>query len=204
MRLIEIAPQSNNKQQLNEFAFVPILIGMATAGLTLTDLWNYKKRYNAAGGGQAGWDAIKNDVYQDAAFIAAGGAVGKVIHLGYKSWKRAKDAKKAVGDSPKPLTNKEKSLAKKIDKITAKDTVTTRAAQKDAFNIPKIPPVWKRVNWSNAMRTLVAPFGSKAANDFRALPKEAQEIFLRRAANAKRAKKNQEIDAPREKIDKRN
>ena len=96
MRLTEFAPPSHTRQQLNEVAFVPILLGMLTAGLTLTDLFNYKKRYKAAGGGQVGWDAIKGDVMKDAAFIAAGGAAGNLIHKGWKSYKRMKDIRKAA------------------------------------------------------------------------------------------------------------
>ena len=202
MRLIEIVPSSNNKQQLNEvavIAIVPILLGMAAAGLTITDVWNYKKRYDKAEKASpgSGWDEIKGDVYKDAAFVAAGGVVGKLVHKGWKTYKRIKDAKKVIGDVI-PLTTAELKKLRKLDK---EEFINKWLKKKeDKANAPKKIKVKDRGKWTSRARLLLAPFGAKAANAFRKLSPEAQEIELQRLEVAKQRQIKKNTDTGRDRI----
>lgn len=99
MRIFELQSNQLTEEQLNEI--VPALLMGGMAAWSAYDLWNkHSPAYKAAGGGQAGWDAIKgtlkNDLIGDAAVIGLLGGAGKVGSVAWKLGKRAWDAKKAA------------------------------------------------------------------------------------------------------------
>jgi hypothetical protein len=190
VRLKEFASPSNNKQQLNEW--IPLAIMAAGAAWTAYDTWKMKKAYDR---GEISAGDMAKAIGTDAALTLAGGAAGKLAGKGWKAWKRYWDAKKSVGVA-KPLTKAELKKDKILKKAEAKVGKDIRIQNKK--NTPKTSP--ERGKWTSRARLLLAPFGAKAANEFRKLSPEAQKIKLDRLEVAKQRQIKKDIDDTRDRI----
>ena len=133
MRIFELQSNQLTEEQLNEI--VPALLMGGMAAWSAYDLWNkHSPAYKAAGGGQAGWDAIKgtlkNDLIGDAAVIGLLGGAGKVGSVAWKLGKRALDARKAtnIARDQKTLRTVGQDLPIKNPLITAKSRATGAAS----------------------------------------------------------------------------
>ena len=191
MRLEEFASPSNDKQQLNEF-IVPLIYGVGAAW-SAYDIYRMTQQYHA---GEITAAEMAQRVGIDVAITLAGGAVGKLIHKGWRAWRAAHDKKKGLLPQ---LTKAEKKKEKKYREEEAKRHEELRV---ETFGYAKTPKWWRAKDLRNIFVTLVAPFGATATKAFLDMPFSQQIWHLQRKYQQKIARDQKEIKSTRDYIKK--
>lgn len=141
-----------NEEQLNEW-IVPALMAVS-AGITGWQMYKqYKPQFDKAGGGKAGWEAIKkplmNDLAAEAAILGlSGGAIG-VGKAGFnfaRNALRARRAKKATDSWKKAGYDDVITKPNKVPVLTKTDKLTT-AASTAAGTAAAAATDWDNVTW---------------------------------------------------------